>query len=68
VHDEADADCNNTCITKVLNGNLGHFWRGPILACNQIGKYGHSVYDLDYQDFLLSDLRMVFEFFRDVRY
>jgi hypothetical protein len=68
VHDESDAISNNTCITKVLNGNLGHFWRGPILACSQIGKYGHGVYDLDYQDFLLSDLRVVFEFFRDVRY
>ena len=68
VHDEADADRNNSCITKVLNGNLGHFWRGPILACSQLGKHGYGVYDLDYQDFLLSDLRVAVEFFRDVRY
>jgi hypothetical protein len=68
IQDESEVNYNNESIMKVLGGRLGRPWKGPILACSQLGKHGHGVYDLDYQDFLLSDLRVAFEFFRDVRY
>jgi hypothetical protein len=70
VQDDPKPVSINTCITKTVNGASGHTWRGPIIACSQVGRYYQPPYLgdlLPYQDFLLSDLRVVFEFFRDTK-
>jgi hypothetical protein len=67
-HDDSGEYYINICITTTLRGKLGHSWSGPFLAFSQIGKRSMFAPDLDYQDFLLSDLRVLFEFFRDVKY
>jgi len=70
VQDDPQPVSINACITKIVNGTSGHTWKGPIIVCSQEGRYYQPPYPgdlLPYQDFLLSDLRVAFEFFRDIK-